>query len=179
MTVLSDRTIKNLLKEGRLKITPDLNDQQFQPVSIDVRLGREFIEVLGDDDLRKPIYADGCMFPHRLYPGDCILARTLERVEMPNNLVSRVEGKSTWGRRFITVHHTAGLIDPGFRGTVTLEIKNNGPAAVDLHPYDYIAQLTFEWTDVPVERPYGHPDLGSHYQGQIAATPPVKQEPTF
>ena len=105
-----------------------------------------------------------------IHPGEFVLGRTLEWVELPDDVVSRIEGKSSVGRLGLIVHATAGFIDPGFNGTLTLEITNLTRIPIKLYPGLPIAQLSFMALDQPAERPYGHPDLGSHYQGQVDAT---------
>jgi dCTP deaminase len=101
-----------------------------------------------------------------LLPGRCLLGSTVERVTIPNNLAARVEGKSTLGRVFLVTHCTAGFIDPGFDGQITLEIVNLGPWRILLRPGMKIAQINFTQLTQPCARPYGSPGLGSHYQGQ-------------
>jgi dCTP deaminase len=105
-----------------------------------------------------------------IHPGEFVLGRTLEHVELPDDLVSRIEGKSSVGRLGLIVHATAGFVDPGFKGTLTLEITNLTRVPIILWPGKPIAQLSFMTLDRPAERPYGHPDLGSHYQSQVDAT---------
>jgi dCTP deaminase len=108
--------------------------------------------------------------PFVVHPGEFVLGRTEEYIEMPDDLVSRVEGKSSLGRLGLIVHATAGFVDPGFRGTLTLEITNLTRVPIKLWAGKPIAQLSFMTLDRPAERPYGHPDLGSHYQGQVDST---------
>jgi dCTP deaminase len=105
-----------------------------------------------------------------IHPGEFCLGRTLEWVEIPDDIVARIEGKSSIGRLGLIVHATAGFIDPGFSGTLTLEITNLTRIPIKLYPGLPIAQLSFMGLDRAAERPYGHPDLGSHYQGQVEAT---------
>ena len=105
-----------------------------------------------------------------MHPGEFVLGRTEEFVELPDDVVARVEGKSSLGRLGLIVHATAGFVDPGFRGTLTLEITNLTRVPIKLWAGKPIAQLSFMALDRPAERPYGHPDLGSHYQGQVEST---------
>jgi len=105
-----------------------------------------------------------------IHPGEFCLGRTLEWVELPDDVVARVEGKSSIGRLGLIVHATAGFVDPGWKGTLTLELNNLTRVPIKLYPGLLIAQLSFMALDRPAERPYGSPDLGSHYQGQVAAT---------
>jgi dCTP deaminase len=178
-SALSDGTIRRLIEEGRLKVDP-YDEKMVQPSSIDVRLGDSF-RVFHNHrvtaiDLRDPpanlteevtIEPDE---PFVIHPGEFCLGRTLEWVELPDDLVSRVEGKSSIGRLGLIVHATAGFVDPGWRGTLTLELNNLTRVPIKLYRGLPIAQLSFMALDSPAERPYGSPGLGSHYQGQTAAT---------
>jgi dCTP deaminase len=101
-----------------------------------------------------------------LFPRDFCLATTEEYIRVPDDLVARVEGKSSLGRLGLTCHATAGFIDPGFEGRITLELYNMNPNPIVLRPGRAICQLSFMTLTEPAERPYGHPDLGSKYQGQ-------------
>ncbi|HSC04788.1 MAG TPA: dCTP deaminase, partial [Solirubrobacteraceae bacterium] len=103
-------------------------------------------------------------------PGEFCLGRTLEWVELPDDIVARIEGKSSIGRLGLIVHATAGFCDPGWKGTLTLELNNLTRIPIKLYPGLPIAQLSFMVLDRPAARPYGSPELGSHYQGQRAAT---------
>jgi dCTP deaminase len=178
-SALSDGTIRRLVEDGRLKIDP-YDETMVQPSSIDVRLGDSF-RVFHNHrvtaiDLRDPpdnlteevtIAADE---PFVIHPGEFCLGRTMEWVELPDDLVSRVEGKSSIGRLGLIVHATAGFVDPGWKGTLTLELNNLTRVPIKLYQGLPIAQLSFMALDTPAERPYGSPGLGSHYQGQTAAT---------
>ena len=178
-SVLSDGTIRRLVEEGRITIDP-WDPGRVQPASVDVLLGHTF-RVFHNHraaaiDLRDPPthlteqieVADGEAFV--IHPGEFVLGRTLEVVALPDDVVSRIEGKSSVGRLGLIVHATAGFIDPGFRGSLTLEITNLTRIPIKLYPRLPIAQLSFMALDRAAERPYGHPDLGSHYQGQVDAT---------
>jgi dCTP deaminase len=105
-----------------------------------------------------------------IHPGEFCLGRTLEWVELPDDIVARIEGKSSIGRLGLIVHATAGFCDPGWKGTLTLELNNLTRIPIKLYPGLLIAQLSFMALDQPALRPYGSPELGSHYQGQRAAT---------
>ena len=105
-----------------------------------------------------------------IHPGEFCLGRTLEWVELPDDIVARIEGKSSLGRLGLIVHATAGFCDPGWKGTLTLELNNLTRVPIKLYPGLPIAQLSFMTLDRPALRPYGSPELGSHYQGQRAAT---------
>ena len=178
-SVLSDGTIRRLVDEGRVVIDP-WDPAMVQPASVDLRLGGSF-RVFHNHraaaiDLRDPptnlteevvIAGDE---PFVIHPGEFALGRTQEYVEIPDDIVSRIEGKSSLGRLGLIVHATAGFVDPGFKGTLTLEITNLTRVPIKLYAGLPIAQLSFMALDAPAERPYGSPELGSHYQGQVAAT---------
>jgi dCTP deaminase len=145
-------------------------DSQIQPASLDVRLGEEFRTHPGNERVDLDEF-----FAFTLLPGECVLASLLERVNLPNDIAARVEGKSTWAREFLTIH-SAGFIDPGFHGDVTLELKNDGRKVLVLKPGDLIAQISFHLLAAPAQRPYGHEGLDSHYQGQEGTTPSWRSE---
>jgi dCTP deaminase len=178
-SVLSDGTILQLVQEGRIRIDP-WDPRLVQPASVDLRLGDSF-RVFHNHrasaiDLRQPpenlteeviVPADESFVIH---PGEFCLGRTLEWVELPVDIVARIEGKSSLGRLGLIVHATAGFCDPGWKGTLTLELNNLTRVPIKLYPGLLIAQLSFMSLDQPAMRPYGSPELGSHYQGQQAAT---------
>lgn len=164
MTILSDATIRRMLKnKNSLVIDPMPADHQLQPASVDLRLGGEFLSPYGGQEVRQSHYT--------ILADECVLATTMERVEIGAGLVARVEGKSSWGRKFLMVHSTAGFIDPGFKGQITLELKNISKTMITLPVGCLIAQISFEWLDGPAERPYGTPGLNSHYQDQSGVQP--------
>jgi dCTP deaminase len=178
-SVLSDGTLRRLLDEGRLVIDP-WEPEMIQPASIDLKLGTSF-RVFHNHRIRHIDLADpprdltelvtvGDGEEFVIHPGEFVLGRTAERVEMPEDLVSRIEGKSSLGRLGLIVHATAGFVDPGFKGSLTLEITNFNSVPIVLRPGLPIAQLSLMALDAPAERPYGHPELGSHYQSQTDAT---------
>ncbi|MCW3014615.1 MAG: dCTP deaminase [Solirubrobacterales bacterium] len=178
-SVLSDGTIRRLVQEGRIKIEP-WDPGMVQPASVDLNLGPSFrvfhnFRVPAIDLADPPTnltehvtLGDGESFV--IHPGEFVLGRTEEFVEIPDDIVARIEGKSSLGRLGLIVHATAGFVDPGFKGTLTLEITNLTRVPIILWPGKPIAQLSFMTLDAPAERPYGHPDLGSHYHGQVEAT---------
>jgi dCTP deaminase len=179
MSVLSDGTIRRLVEEGRVAIEP-WDPEMVQPASVDLRLGDSFRvfhnHLAPAIDLDQPperlteliqIDPDASFVIH---PGEFVLGATLERVSLPDDVVARIEGKSSLGRLGLIVHATAGFVDPGFTGTLTLEITNLTRIPIILWPGKPIAQLSFMALDRPAERPYGHPELGSHYHGQVQAT---------
>jgi dCTP deaminase len=177
--VLSDGSILRLVGEGRIRIDP-WDAALVQPASVDLRLGGTFrvfhnhrtsaIDLLHPPtNLTEQIdVADDETFV--IHPGEFCLGRTLEYVELPDDIVARIEGKSSLGRLGLIVHATAGFCDPGWKGTLTLELNNLTRVPIKLHPGLPIAQLSFMELDAPALRPYGHADLGSHYQGQVEAT---------
>jgi dCTP deaminase len=178
-SVLSDGTILRCVQEGRIRIDP-WDPAMVQPASVDLRLGDSF-RVFHNHrataiDLRDPpsnlteevVMPDGEAFV--IHPGEFCLGRTLEWVKIPDDIVARIEGKSSLGRLGLIVHATAGFCDPGFEGTLTLELNNLTRVPIRLYPGLPIAQLSFMTLDRPAQRPYGSPGLGSHYQGQRAAT---------
>src|ERR1700760_3552081 len=178
-SVLSDATIVELVETGRIRIEPwDAN--LVQPASVDLRLGDSF-RVFHNHrasaiDLRDPpenlteevIVPQGGSFV--IPPGGFSRGRPLGWFELPGEIVARIEGKSSLGRLGLIVHATAGFCDPGWKGTLTLELNNLTRVPIILHPGREIAQLSFMIPARPPRRPYGSPELGSHYQGQRAAT---------
>ena len=178
-SVLSDATIRELVESGRIVIEP-WDPAMVQPASVDVRLGNSFrvfhnhrIQSIDRADPPRDLTEhveipdDGQFVIH---PGEFVLGRTAELVGVPDDIVVRIEGKSSFGRLGLVVHATAGFVDPGFRGTLTLEITNFNSVPIVLRPGLPIAQLSFMALDKAAEKPYGHPDLGSHYVGQVDAT---------
>ncbi|MGK2936748.1 MAG: dCTP deaminase [Solirubrobacteraceae bacterium] len=178
-SVLSDGTIRRLTAEGAIKVDP-WDDDMVQPASVDLRLGHSF-RVFHNHrasaiDLKDPPrnITEQVMIeddePFLIHPGEFVLGRTLEWVELPDDVVARIEGKSSIGRLGLIVHATAGFVDPGWKGTLTLEITNLTRIPIKLWANLPIAQLSFMTLDRAAERPYGHPELGSHYHGQLEAT---------
>ena len=178
-SVLSDATIAALVADGRIRIDP-WSPERVQPASVDLRLGDSFrvftnhripaidLRNVPDNLTEEVVVAEGDTFV--IHPGEFCLGRTLEWVELPDDIVARIEGKSSLGRLGLIVHATAGFCDPGWKGTLTLELNNLTRVPIILHPGLEIAQLSFMALDRPALRPYGSADLGSHYQGQRAAT---------
>ncbi|MFW6317614.1 MAG: dCTP deaminase [Halorubrum sp.] len=176
--ILSDADILDRLAEGDLVVEPlgDV-DQQVQPASVDLRLGERFLEFQRTnipcihpteadevgEYVTETTVAEGDEFI--LHPGDFVLGTTTERVEIPDDLVAHVEGRSSLGRLAIVVHATAGLCDPGYKGQITLELSNLGTAPVALSPGMRVSQLTFTELKSPADRPYGA-ERGSKYQDQ-------------
>ncbi|MGN6362246.1 MAG: dCTP deaminase [Thermomicrobiales bacterium] len=174
--ILSDAMLLEAIERGELAFDPPIDlDQQVQPASIDLRLGSAFRifnygqhalidprEAVDFEELTELVQIEGR--PFILHPGAFVLGTTLEYVRVPVNLVGRLEGRSSIGRLGVIVHATAGFIDPGFEGQITLEISNAGKIPVALHPGTRICQLTLLDTG-PVLRPYGTARR-SKYQGQ-------------
>lgn len=174
--VLSDVSIKQAIATNQLGITP-YDESLVQPASIDVRLNNQFTVEPNIDDSIIDLSNNGKHFiqPYNftyseeyyyLRPQEFILASTLEAIFLPDNLVARVEGKSSLGRLGLLVHATAGFCDPGFTGNITLELYNLNNKMIKLDYKMLIAQLSFMHLDRPAQKPYGHNDLNSHYQGQ-------------
>ena len=179
MAILSDKTIKEYLKEGKIVIDPLKDEQQIQPSSVDMRLGDEFkvfkvirkpyIDPKDEEDIAE--YMESSTVPEGeafiIHPNEFALATTQEYVKVPDDLVARVEGRSSMGRLGVTMHVTAGYVDPGFEGRITLEISNIGAMPVALYPGQRVCQLVFETMTTPAELPYGHPKRNSRYMKQL------------
>ncbi len=177
--VLSDRDIRVAIERGRILIEP-FDPRCLQPASVDVRLDKQFrvfrssrhpyIDLKkGVDDITELVEVTDA--PFILHPNEFVLGSTLERVRLANDIVSRVEGKSSLGRLGLLIHSTAGFIDPAWDGHITLELSNVNTIPITLYPRMRIGQLSFFELSSPAERPYGSPELGSSYQGQSGPTP--------
>lgn len=180
VTVLSDRTIKQEIAAGRLGIEP-LDEAAIQPASVDLRLDRQFrifrattrpfVDVrVPVDDLTELVTVRRKGEPFIIQPGTFCLGSTVETVTLPDDLVARIDGKSSLGRLGLLVHATAGYVDPGWTGKLTLELSNQSQMPIALYYGMRIAQISFLRLTTPVERPYGTPGLGSKYQGQTGPT---------
>jgi dCTP deaminase len=178
--VLSDRTIARLLEEERIVIEP-YDESLLQPSSVDVRVDRFFrvfhnaryayIDVKEpQEDLTELVEIDDEQ-PFILHPGEFVLGSTLERIVLPDDLVARLEGKSSLGRLGLLIHSTAGFIDPGWDGHVTLELSNVANLPITIYHGMKIGQISFVQLSEPAEKPYGSGELGSKYQGQMGPTP--------
>jgi dCTP deaminase len=178
--VLSDQAIRRQIEAGRIGIDP-YDPALMQPSSLDVRVDRLFrvfrnsrypyIDVKADqNELTELVEVDGDG-PFILHPGEFVLGSTLERVTLPDDLVARLEGKSSLGRLGLLIHSTAGFIDPGFDGHVTLELSNVANLPITIYPEMKIGQLSFVQMSEAAETPYGAGALGSKYQGQRGPTP--------
>jgi len=180
--LLSDRDIRAEVDLGRVRLEP-WDPAMTQPSSVDVRLDRYFRLF---DNHRYPfidpaqeqpgltrmveVGAEGQDDAFVLHPGEFMLGSTLEAVTLPDDLAARVEGKSSLGRLGLLTHATAGFVDPGFSGHVTLELSNVATLPILLYPGMKIGQLCFFRLSSPAENPYGSGVYGSHYQGQRGPT---------
>jgi dCTP deaminase len=178
--VLSDRTIRAEIDAGRIAIDP-FDPAMVQPSSVDVRVDRSFrvfhnnryafIDVRQPmEDLTELVEVDAGR-PFILHPGEFVLGQTLERVTLPDDLVARLEGKSSLGRLGLLIHSTAGFVDSGFSGNLTLELSNVANLPITIYRGMPIGQLSFMRMDGPVERPYGSRETSNKYQGQTEPTP--------
>ena len=176
--ILSDGDILRRLEQGDLVVEPLADvDLQVQPASVDLRLGRTFLEFQHanipcihptserevDEYVEETVVEEGDEFI--LHPGDFVLGTTRECVEIPDDLLAHVQGRSSMGRLAIVIHATAGIVDPGYRGQITLELSNLGTAPVALTPGMRISQVIFTELKNRAERPYGE-ERGSKYQDQ-------------
>ena len=178
--ILSDRSIRAALESGRIVIDP-LADRAVQPSSVDVRVDDGFrlfsnhrypyIDVKQPQPELTELVTVTQDEPFILHPGEFVLGATLERVALPDDLVARLEGKSSLGRLGLLIHSTAGFIDAGFNGHVTLELSNVATLPITIHPGMPIGQIAFFQLDQPAEFPYGSTETGSKYQGQRGPTP--------
>lgn len=177
--LLSDRDIKAELGAGRIALEPfDL--AMVQPSSVDVRLDRffrlfdnhkyPFIDPAEDQpELTRLVEVDSDQ-PFILHPGEFVLGSTFEQVSLPDDVAARLEGKSSLGRLGLLTHSTAGFIDPGFSGHVTLELSNVATLPIKLWPGMKIGQMCFFRLTSAAERPYGSSEYSSRYQGQRGPT---------
>jgi len=173
--VLSDRDIRAEIDAGRIVIDPYL-PEAVQPSSIDLHLDRRFrvfrnsrypfIDVRTDQPELTELVEIGGDDPFILHPGEFVLGSTLERVELPNDLVARLEGKSSLGRLGLLIHSTAGYVDPGWEGNLTLELSNVANLPITLYDGMKIGQISFQRLSSPAEVGYGDARIGSKYRGQ-------------
>jgi dCTP deaminase len=178
--LLSDRDIKSEIDKGRVVLEPyDLN--MIQPSSVDVRLDRLFRTfenhkyahidpAENQPELTREVAVEG-QDPFILHPGEFVLGSTYEVISLPDDIAGRLEGKSSLGRLGLLTHSTAGFIDPGFSGHVTLELSNVATLPIKLWPGMKIGQLCLFRLESPAEHPYGSAVYGSRYQGQRGPTP--------
>jgi dCTP deaminase len=178
--VLSDRSIKSEIAAGRILIEP-FDEALVQPSSVDVRVDRKF-RVFHNArhpyiDVRKPMDDLTELVeipddePFVLHPGEFVLGQTLETITLPNDIVARLEGKSSLGRLGLLIHSTAGFVDPSWEGNLTLELSNVANLPITIYYGMPIGQISFMRMDAPVEHPYGAAEVRSKYQGQDEPTP--------
>ncbi len=178
--VLSDRTIKAEIAAGRIVIEP-YSVSLVQPSSIDVRVDSKFRVFRNARypyiDVRQPMEGLTELVeisgeePFILHPGEFVLGQTLESIALPDDIVARLEGKSSLGRLGLLIHSTAGFVDPSFEGNLTLELSNVANLPITIYYGMPIGQISFMRMDGPVETPYGATAAGSKYQGQAEPTP--------
>ncbi|MBI4307855.1 MAG: dCTP deaminase [Chloroflexi bacterium] len=177
--VLSDRDIKAEIAKGRIVVEP-LGEKCIQPASVDVHLDqrllvfrgarRPYIDVRQSNEDLTEVAEMVPDVPFILHPGEFVLGSTLEFIAVPDDLVARLEGKSSLGRIGLLIHSTAGYVDPGWRGHLTLELSNVARLPITLYYGMRIGQISFLRLTSPAENLYGSPGLGSKYQGQTEPT---------
>ena len=177
--ILSDRTIREELAAGRIIIDP-LDEVAIQPSSVDLHIDRYFrvfrnhtmrvIDVKEDQSELTELVEIGADDSFILHPGEVVLGSTSERVALPVDLVARLEGKSSLGRLGLLIHSTAGFVDAGFDGHLTLELSNVANLPITLYPGMKIGQISFLRMTTPADVPYGSAAVGSKYQGQRGPT---------
>ena len=177
--VLSDHTIREEIAAGRILVEP-FDDAMVQPCSIDVRVGEKFRVFRNSRypyiDVKQPMEDLTELVtvaedePFILHPGEFVLGVVRERIALPDDIVATLDGKSSLGRLGLVVHQTAGVIDAGFDGHITLELANMANLPITVYPGMRIAQLSFMTLTTPADHPYGSGALGSKYQGQAEPT---------
>ena len=178
--ILSDHTLREEIAAGRIVIDP-FEPANVQPSSIDLRIDRYFrvfrnhttgiIDVKENQENLTELIEIGQEDVFILHPGEFVLGSTAERVGVPHDMVARIEGKSSLGRLGVVIHSTAGFIDPGFNGHITLELSNVATLPITLYPGMKIGQVSFLRMTTPADNPYGSTKIGSKYQGQRGPTP--------
>jgi len=178
--VLSDRTIKEEIATGRIIVEP-LSEADIQPASVDLHLDSKFLVFRNSrcpfidvrqnqEELTDLVEIEGD-HPFILHPGEFVLASTLERIVLPDDIVARLEGKSSLGRLGLLIHSTAGYVDPGWAGNLTMELSNVANLPITLYYGMKIGQISFLRLTTPADNPYGSNKLASKYQGQSEPTP--------
>ena len=178
--ILSDRSLREEIAAGRIVIDP-FDDSCVQPSSIDLHLDHRFLvfrnHTMAHIDVRTDLSALTEQVevsdddPFILHPGEFVLGSTSERVAVPDDLVARLEGKSSLGRLGLLIHSTAGYVDAGWDGQLTLELSNVASLPITLYPGMKIGQISFMRMTTPADRPYGSSELGSKYLGQDGPRP--------
>ncbi len=177
--IFSDRSIREAIEAGAIHVDP-FEPSFVQPSSIDLRVGNGFRVFVNhrysqidprspQSDLTKLVEVEP-EEPFMLHPGEFVLGSTLERVKLGDDIVARLEGKSSLGRLGLLIHSTAGFIDPGFEGHITLELSNVATLPIAIYPGMKIGQVSFYQMTTAADHPYGSPELGSKYQGQSGPT---------
>jgi len=178
--VLSDRSIKEAIAQGRIIIDP-LGEDCVQPSSVDLHIDQFFrvfrnhtqrvIDVRDAQEDLTELIDVGPDSPMILHPGEFMLGSTTERIAIPDDIVGRLDGKSSLGRLGLVIHSTAGFVDAGWAGHITLELSNVANLPITLYPGMKIGQISFFQMTTPADRPYGSEGLGSKYSGQRGPTP--------
>ena len=178
--MLSDKDIKKALEDKWIEISP-LDQGYIQPSSVDISVGTE-LKIIENhkyshidpkspqEDLTTLVEASKDE-PFVLHPGEFVLGTTYEKVALSNKIVARLEGKSSLGRIGLLIHSTAGFVDPGFSGYLTLELSNVANLPIKIYPEMKIGQISFYYLNSPSEAEYGDVSYGSKYQGQEGPTP--------
>lgn len=192
--ILSDRDIKKQIEEGRIAVDSPLDDhiQNIHASSMDMRLGKFFKvyehskfpvldPVMTDSfkDRTKLIEISEPGIPFIVHPGDFVLGVTIEKIKLPDNIVARVEGRSSLGRLGIIIHSTAGFIDAGFEGTITLEITNINRMPVALYPGMRVCQLAFEEMSSPADVPYNMKKSAKYQNQELPEESRISVDPEF
>jgi|TARA_B100000029_G_scaffold137809_1_gene132720 dCTP deaminase len=178
--MLSDIDIKKALEEKWIEVSP-LDKDFIQPSSIDLKVGYEFrvfenhkyshIDPKAEQEDLTTLVTATVEEPFVLHPGEFVLGTTFEKVTLSNKVVARLEGKSSLGRIGLLIHSTAGFVDPGFSGYLTLELSNVANLPIMIYPEMKIGQISFYYLNSPSESEYGSENYGSKYQGQEGPTP--------
>ena len=178
--MLSDKDIKKALEDKWIEISP-LDQGYIQPSSVDLRVGTEFrvfenhkyshIDPKSPQEDLTTLVEASKDEPFVLHPGEFVLGTTYEKVALSNKIVARLEGKSSLGRIGLLIHSTAGFVDPGFSGYLTLELSNVANLPIKIYPEMKIGQISFYYLNSPSEAEYGDVSYGSKYQGQEGPTP--------
>jgi len=179
VTVLSDKSIRAEIASNRIAIDPFV-DADVQPASVDLHLDDKVLVFRNSTvpyvDLRQDLqvlHETGTSSDEHQFirhPGEFVLGNTLERISLCDSIVARLEGKSSLGRIGLLIHSTAGFVDPGWNGTLTLELSNVSRLPLTLYKGMPIGQISFQYLSTPAENPYGSPSLNSRYQGQTRPT---------
>ncbi|TMK81655.1 MAG: dCTP deaminase [Actinobacteria bacterium] len=177
--ILSDRSIREEIELGRIEIDP-FDERSVQPSSVDLHVDRTFrtfhnarypfIDVKKEMPELTELVEVPDDTPFILHPGEFVLGSTVERVRLPDDLVARLEGKSSLGRLGLLIHSTAGYVDPGWDGYLTLELSNVANLPITIYPAMKIGQISFFRLTTAADRPYGSQGRGSKYQGQRGPT---------